>query len=111
MLHNGRVDTGHFRHRYTDFGHTNLGMPKYKQIITTLVIILKTCRTKTKHKIRFCTHSSEISFIRFSNSTIMASYTNILANIKIKTKRHGLNKVSVRRKFGPTKIGMCIKKT
>ena len=23
------VDTGFFRHWYTDFGHTNLGMPKF----------------------------------------------------------------------------------
>ena len=23
------VDTGYFRHRYTDLGHTNLGVPKF----------------------------------------------------------------------------------
>ena len=23
------VDTGYFLHRYTDFGHTNLGVPKF----------------------------------------------------------------------------------
>ena len=23
------VDTGHFQHRYTDFGHTDLGIPKF----------------------------------------------------------------------------------
>ena len=48
------VDTGHFRHRYTDFGRTNLGVPKFEQTkIRTSVNLTKMCiLTKLKeHKI------------------------------------------------------------
>ena len=29
IMHTTGVDTGYFHHQYTDFGHTNSGMPKF----------------------------------------------------------------------------------